>query len=94
MTVTTKRQDRLRAAVSFLSAGNSELEPDERQNQGSRNADRQGRAGGEVGGRNPLFTGGLQLGERDVRRRLQQDDQVSGVGLGVRARPHPAVAAQ
>jgi hypothetical protein len=60
------QQDRLRAAVDHLSAGNSEVEPDDRQHQERGSPDRQGSEGREVGGRDALLAGGLQRSERDV----------------------------
>ena len=61
------QQDRSRTAVPSIGASNSELEPDDRQDQGNRNPDRQGRAGGEVGGRAALLSGSMQRSECDVR---------------------------
>lgn len=71
-----KQQDRSRAAVDSLSASNSELEPDDRQDKTSGSDDRQGGCGREVGGRAALLAGGVQRGERDVLR--EDSDELTG----------------
>jgi hypothetical protein len=61
------QQDRPHTAVDTTSCGhNSELEPDE-QDQGNRNADRQGSEGGQGGRRAEVLPGGDECCERDVR---------------------------
>lgn len=63
------QQARRRTAALSISAGNSELEPDDRQEQRSGNFDRQGGEGREVGRCAALLAGGLQCSKRDVRRK-------------------------
>lgn len=67
MRTALKQQDRPRTAAYFTSAGNSELEPDDRQKQRSGSLDRQGSRRRKIGGRTALFSSGLQCRQRDVR---------------------------
>jgi hypothetical protein len=71
------QQDIPRTAAQSPSADNSELEPDGRQEQPGRSADRQGSAGGEVGGCPSVLAGGVQRGECDVRSEDGQHDQLN-----------------
>jgi hypothetical protein len=78
LTICNNQQDRPRAAALSISAGNSELEPDDRQSQRSRSPDRQGGKGQGLGGCTALLPSGLQCGERNVRRQERGDDFVTG----------------
>jgi len=77
LTAFRNQQDRSRTADDTFSANNSELEPDGKDER-SCQADRQGGAGGEVGGRAAVLSGGVQCGERNVRG----EDSSNGLSEG------------
>ncbi len=80
-----KQQDHPRAAAHSISAGNSELEPDDRQKQGSGNTHQQGCGSQGFGGRTAFLASGVQRSQRDVR-------DESGPELNKVARVHHARA--
>lgn len=62
-------------------AGNSEVEPDGRDEKRSGRTDQKGGSERQVGGRNALLPSGLQRGERDVCREVGSKDLNNAAGV-------------